>query len=234
MIFTRRPAWGAGKKRLAAELGELGALRFQRFANQQLLRRLYGDRRWRTWVATSPTGHSDWLKGAMSRPQGRGELGVRLVRVIGGLPKGWVVVIGGDAPGVHAGDIATAFHSLGAAEAVFGPAPDGGYWLVGLRDASLAARAFTNVRWSSPVTLADTVANLRGRRIAMLRTLEDVDDGASHARFVQTLTRHLRVDHRSLGRVGNACRSPVTTQGSWPYQDGACPISRSKLARTAP
>ncbi|HEY5106967.1 MAG TPA: DUF2064 domain-containing protein [Caulobacteraceae bacterium] len=193
VVFTRRPAWGVGKRRLAAELGDLAALRFQRLAIQEILRRLDRDRRWRTWVATSPTGHSDWLRGAVGRPQGRGELGVRLTRVIVGLPKGPVVVIGGDAPGVRARDIAAAFHCLGAADAVIGPAADGGYWLIGLRGASLARRAFAGVRWSSALTLADTVANLRGRRVAMLRTLEDVDDGATHARFVQTLNRSLRV-----------------------------------------
>jgi glycosyltransferase A (GT-A) superfamily protein (DUF2064 family) len=40
------------------------------------------------------------------------------------------------------------------------------------------ARPFTSVRWSSEHALADTLANFAGRRIAMLRTLHDVDTAA--------------------------------------------------------
>jgi len=65
----------------------------------------------------------------------------------------------------------------GAADATFGPAEDGGYWLVGLSPRR-PARPFAAVRWSTAHALADTLANFRPRRVAFLRTLRDVDTAA--------------------------------------------------------
>ncbi|MGH6660397.1 MAG: DUF2064 domain-containing protein, partial [Rhodospirillales bacterium] len=73
--------------------------------------------------------------------------------------------------------------ALGRADAVFGPAADGGYWLVGLRRRPRRLRLFEGVRWSSEHALADTLANLGGRPHVLLETLEDVDDGAAYQRW---------------------------------------------------
>jgi hypothetical protein len=70
--------------------------------------------------------------------------------------------------------IAAAIRALGRADAVFGPAEDGGYWLVGMGPRR-PARPFAGVRWSSGHTLADTLRNFAGRRVALLRRLRDVD-----------------------------------------------------------
>jgi len=74
-----------------------------------------------------------------------------------------------------------AFHALGKSDAVFGPAIDGGYWLVGLAPIR-PARPFANVRWSTSHTLSDTLANFTNRHVAFLRTLADVDTAADYAR----------------------------------------------------
>jgi glycosyltransferase A (GT-A) superfamily protein (DUF2064 family) len=80
--------------------------------------------------------------------------------------------------------VAQAFAALGAHDAVFGPAGDGGYWLVGLRRRPRVPDPFRGVRWSTPHALADTLANLRPReRVAMLERLEDIDDAASYRRW---------------------------------------------------
>jgi uncharacterized protein len=70
--------------------------------------------------------------------------------------------------------VLAAFRALRRADAVFGPAEDGGYWLVGLSPRR-PARPFTAVRWSTVHALTDTLANFRDRRVAFLRTLRDVD-----------------------------------------------------------
>ena len=57
---------------------------------------------------------------------------------------------------------------------MFGPATDGGYWLVGYGPRR-PQRPFARVRWSGEHALADTLANFRGRRVAFLRPLDDVD-----------------------------------------------------------
>jgi glycosyltransferase A (GT-A) superfamily protein (DUF2064 family) len=66
---------------------------------------------------------------------------------------------------------------------VFGPAEDGGYWLVGQRRLRALPDLFRGVRWSSPHALADTLANLApGQTHALVATLTDVDDGGAYAR----------------------------------------------------
>jgi len=107
--------------------------------------------------------------------QGSGDLGDRMGRVIDAMPPGPVCVIGADIPGVSRAAVAEAFAALGTSDAVFGPAPDGGYWLVGLKRMRGHAGLFEGVRWSSEFALADTVASLRGARVAFVRELRDVD-----------------------------------------------------------
>ena len=56
--------------------------------------------------------------------------------------------------------IAAAFRLLGRHDLVFGPAEDGGFWLVGARRRPRLPPLFGQVRWSSPHALADTLADL--------------------------------------------------------------------------
>jgi hypothetical protein len=100
------------------------------------------------------------------------------------VPAGPAVLIGGDIPAVGPRHIAAAFEALGRAEAVFGPAADGGFWLVGFARRGRRLDPFTGVRWSSAHALADTLARLpKDARVALAETLEDVDDAASYARW---------------------------------------------------
>lgn len=155
------------------------ALRFQRIMLSLILRRLGHDGRWTTWLAITPDRSGPWPRGFRALPQGQGDLGRRMASIAGRLPPGPVVIIGSDIPGIAAADIVAAFRALGSTDAVFGPATDGGYWLVGLRRRPHFIDPFANVRWSSQHALADTLANLADNEIAMLRPLLDIDDGAS-------------------------------------------------------
>ena len=177
VIFTRQPRLGRGKRRLARDIGAVEALRFQRVTLAGLLRRLGRDPRWTTWLGITPDRSGPWPRGVATLPQGSGDLGRRMARVARGLPPGPVVIIGSDIPDITASDIAAAFRALGPKSAVFGPATDGGYWLVGLRRLPRFIDPFAKVRWSSEHALADTLANLTDNEVAMLRTLCDVDDG---------------------------------------------------------
>lgn len=181
IVFGRRPAFGVGKRRLAAEIGELNAWRFQRHALKHLTHTLGGDRRWRLWRCLTPDAPAS-QRPANELPQRRGDLGARLAFALKHAPAGRVVIIGSDAPQVRRADIATAFAALSRADAVIGPACDGGFWLIGLNARLRAHPPFSNVRWSSPHTLCDVLTNLDGRRRLFLRELEDVDDAASLAR----------------------------------------------------
>jgi glycosyltransferase A (GT-A) superfamily protein (DUF2064 family) len=93
------------------------------------------------------------------------------------------VVIGSDAPDVFPRHVEQAFRRLTDHDAVFGPAIDGGYWLVGLKRRPVWRDPFKNVRWSTAHALRDTVGNLSRVKIAMLDHLEDIDDGAAYRRY---------------------------------------------------
>lgn len=182
VIFARRPQLGAGKRRLAADIGNIGALSFQRNAIAALKRRCGKDIRWQSWMAISPDRPCLWTAPCIPVAQGGGDLGEKLTRVMRRMPKGPVIVIGSDAPQVCAHDIATAFASLRRADVVVGPSVDGGFWLIGIRRPELC-RPFGNIRWSSVWTLSDLLKNLAGFSVKTLRQLEDVDDGASLQRL---------------------------------------------------
>jgi len=183
VIFARRPQFGLGKRRLAADVGDVEALRFARGALDRLTRTLGPDPRWRLWLAVTPDRPLDWVRAGIAVPQGQGDLGERLTRVIRALPPGPVVILGSDTPTVTRADVADAFRALGPNRAVFGPAPDGGYWLIGLRRGLGERLPFDGVRWSTPDALADTLGNLALGRVAMLREQEDIDDGPALRRW---------------------------------------------------
>ena len=141
-----------------------------------LLARLACDPRWTTWLGVTPDGSGPWPSHVGTVLQGRGDLGHRLQRVMTALPRGPVLIIGTDIPGIRAHHIASGFRAVGGHDAVFGPAPDGGYWLIGLKRSPRFVLPFQSVRWSSEHALADTVRNLGDARVAMLDVLDDVDN----------------------------------------------------------
>ena len=179
IVFARAPRLGAVKRRLARGIGAMGALRFYRGQLAAVLAALAGDRRWRTSLAATPDrARPRWPRRLPVAPQGAGDLGARMARAM--RPHRRVVVVGSDIPGIGRADIAAAFRALGRADAVFGPAKDGGYWLVGLRRSPRLLTPFGKVRWSGPHALADTLRNLEGHRIAFAATLSDVDSGEDY------------------------------------------------------
>lgn len=99
------------------------------------------------------------------------------------LPPGPAIIVGGDIPAIRVAHVAHAFRLLGKSDAVFGRAPDGGYWLVGLRRSPRVLAPFAGVRWSGPHALADTLRNLEGRHIAFAATLSDVDTEENYRRL---------------------------------------------------
>jgi hypothetical protein len=115
--------------------------------------------------------------------QGTGDLGERMGRVMRALPPGPAVIIGTDVPDIRPDHVARAFRALGRHDAVFGPAADGGYWLVGLRRRPRVPEIFEGVRWSTEFALADTLANALTLDVALLDVLDDVDDGAALERW---------------------------------------------------
>ena len=179
VVMLKEPRPGRVKTRLGRGIGMVGAAWWFRHQTARLLRRL-DDPRWRLVLAVSPDREgmaSRVWPGHLPRlPQGPGDLGDRMGRVFRTLPPGPALIVGADIPGITPAHIDRAFRALGSADAVFGPAPDGGYWLIGLkRTAADPAGLFAGVRWSTRHALADSRATLSGRRVALIDPLRDVD-----------------------------------------------------------
>ena len=183
-IFTKAPFMGQAKTRLAADIGRVHAQRVYRAMCKKVVRECV-DPRWDTLLYVTPDKELNsgfggvWPQHFVRIPQHNGGLTDRLARAFS--LKGPTIAIGTDAPQIKRRDIAEAFAHLKSNEAVFGPADDGGFWLIGLNGPAKPG-VFDNIRWSHPETFKDIQANLDGD-IALIRTLKDVDDGAAYAHY---------------------------------------------------
>jgi uncharacterized protein len=194
VIMVKVPKAGRVKTRLARGIGAVGAVQVYRHTTRAVLSRVVSRREWHTVLAVAPDAdcHSRVFPPGIARwPQGGGDLGARLQRVMDRRRRGPIMIIGSDIPGITAAHIRAGFRALGENDAVFGPAPDGGYWLVGLKRFPRIPRAFQNVRWSSEHALADTHANLKGLRVSLIDELNDIDDAAALALTGGTHGRHV-------------------------------------------
>jgi len=177
--MVKEPRPGRVKTRLGRDIGMVSAAWWFRHQCKRLIRNLR-DPRWQIVLAVNPdrAGMTSriWPRDLVRRHQGPGTLGDRMRRQMRQAVPGPVCVIGADIPGIRRHHIADAFHALGQHDAVIGPTPDGGYWLVGLKRPDLATpQVFSGVRWSTRHAMADTMVSLYSRRVVQIATLRDVD-----------------------------------------------------------
>ena len=184
--MVKVPQAGRVKTRLARGIGTVGAVQVYRHTTSAVLAGIVRPREWQTVLAVAP----DPARSSRAFPshiariaQGQGDLGARMQRVMDTLPPGPVLIIGSDIPGITARHVRAGYKMLAGRDAVFGPAPDGGYWMVGLVRRPRVPRAFQNVRWSSEHALADTRKNLTGQAVALIEELDDIDDAAGLAKM---------------------------------------------------
>ncbi len=191
IIMAKEPTPGLVKTRLAAALGAQKAADFYRALVLQTVARLSKSPNWKTVLAITPDQAVDspvWPRTVTKVPQGEGDLGTRMRRQFM-RTAGPAVLIGSDIPHIYAQDIDAAFQSLTQHRCVLGPAPDGGYWLIGFAQPACALNAFSNVRWSSPNALADTVQNLWLDSLAMMEEKSDIDTIDDYKAWRQSLAR---------------------------------------------
>lgn len=177
--MVKEPRPGRVKTRLGRDIGMTASAWWFRHQAGRLLRRLR-DPRWEILLAVSPDREGlqsrVWPQGLRRCPQGDGDLGARMGRMLAQVRRGPACLIGADIPAITRAHIAQGFIALGNHDAVFGPAPDGGFWLIGLKHPRRQPpQLFRNVRWSSENALADSIATLPDHRIAQIVTLRDVD-----------------------------------------------------------
>jgi len=190
IIFTRYPEPGHTKTRLIPALGAEGAAELQRRMTERLLcgltqlvriRPLHLEIR---FAGGNATMMRQWLgPGCTYAAQGDGELDQRMGAALkAGFSAGAnaVVVVGTDIPGMSADTISGAFDALKHADIVFGPAVDGGYYLIGLHRKSVARaipHLLAGIPWGTRqvMELSRERAARLGLSVTLLPTLADVD-----------------------------------------------------------
>jgi len=125
--------------------------------------------------------------GVAVRHQRGADLGERLAAAFAELlagPAGRAVAIGADCPDLGPGVLREAFAALGDHDLVLGPARDGGYYLIGLRQRAPAL--FQGVSWGTDQVLSQTLerAERDALRVGLLGVLDDIDTPEDLVRFV--------------------------------------------------
>lgn len=178
-IFVKPPVAGRVKTRLAETLGYGRAASLYRYLSLKTMAHAK-EGPWRTLLAVDSFSRAQARLFLSTRlpliSQGSGDLGKRIDRVFAKMPAGPVVIIGSDVPGLRSRHISEAFKALTAADAVFGPSLDGGFWLIGIRRVRSGDVPLDGVRWSSEHALEDAIRSLpRAWRIAIISPLADID-----------------------------------------------------------
>ncbi len=189
-VFARAPICGKVKTRLAQNIGpEKAALLYKAMLRDSLeLAQQSAGEKTQILVCYTPADGFDWKHQSASlsnlwsgarHPQCAGDLAARILDCFFhlrncGAQK--ILLIGSDAPDIPADYFRAAFEALDYHDLVFGPANDGGFYLIGARE--IPAALFANVIWSDRSTLATILANAQQYkwRTALLDSWRDVDE----------------------------------------------------------
>ena len=191
IVFAKAPLAGYAKTRLIPALGVGGAARLAERMLGHAVRQAVAAGIGPVEVCCAPDAtHPAFgsltatLTLALTE-QGSGDLGARMQRAFarrlarGAMPAAdAALLIGTDAPALDAAMLRRARDALAAHDAVFVPALDGGYALVGLRRP--APGLFDGIAWSTGAVMADTRQRLAtlGLRCTELDAVADIDEPA--------------------------------------------------------
>jgi rSAM/selenodomain-associated transferase 1 len=189
-VFAKAPVPGWAKTRLAAALGAAGAAALAARLLEHTLAVATSAGFDHVELCAAPDANHPALQVLVARHarlatsrQGEGDLGARMERALARLLSEHEValVIGSDAPALDAGRLDAARRALHDHDAVFVPALDGGYALVGLRRP--APSLFADIAWSSANVMAETRSRARaaGLRWCELEAVADIDEPADLA-----------------------------------------------------
>jgi len=186
IVFAKAPVPGYAKTRLAPALGAAGAARLaERLLNDGVAQAMAAAVGPVELCCAPDASHPAFAAlaarhGLALAEQGDGDLGARMSRAFDrAFDAGRAaLLIGTDAPGLDAAYLRDAASRLRTHDAVFGPALDGGYTLVGL--VRRVPELFEDIPWSTAQVMEQTRAKLRrlGLAHAELPPLADIDEPA--------------------------------------------------------
>lgn len=183
VLFARYPSPGACKTRLIPALGPAGAAHLHRRLTERTVALLCGSGAPVTVAFTGADveAFAEWLGPEITLvEQADGDLTARLLACLDPAP---VIFFGADTPDLAARHITAGFAALQSHEVVIGPAEDGGYYLIGMRQPM--PDLLTEMPWSTAQVLPETLARLDQRGIVpvLLDPLSDCDRPEDLARW---------------------------------------------------
>ena len=177
IVFVKNIKLGTVKTRLAKTIGDFGA--FEVYSElvkitEKATEALDIDKRIYFSNAVVDTKWQNEFKTV----QHGADLGERMLNAFkDGFESGYkrIVLIGSDLPDINSTHIKKGIEALTTSDVVFGPAEDGGYYLVGLSKMNTAI--FTNKPWSQSNLLEQTLQELHNNKVTVstLETLNDID-----------------------------------------------------------
>lgn len=197
-IFARAATPGKSKTRLVPLLGARGAAEFQAALISDTLRKvaaLTGDPARYLFLAGRVLPDLSAIPDYTVARQRGADLGERLERAFKQLLRRHpaALVLGTDSPTLPPRILRAAFEELRFCDAVLGPCPDGGYYLIGLR--RLRVGMFRGIRWGTGFAFRDTLRNLRrcDFSCSVLEPFEDVDRPADVQRLRRAMAQSAAV-----------------------------------------
>jgi rSAM/selenodomain-associated transferase 1 len=181
MVFIKNPVLGKVKTRLAKSIGDEKALHVYHLLldhTQKTVRRINTDKA--VYYSDYINEDDIWKNAEFQKFVQLGDnLGKRMSKAfLESFKMGYkkVVIIGGDCFELNEKIINDAFKILEENEVALGPAKDGGYYLLGMRN--YYGQLFENKTWSTQTVLLDTLLDLSNLNLSfkLLPTLSDVDD----------------------------------------------------------
>ena len=174
VLFVRYPTAGRAKTRLIPALGAQGAADLHRRLTERTLATLRATGlpvELRTTGAPTAAFHR-WLGDVVCIPQGCGHLGARMRRGAADAP---AILVGADIPDLAPGHLIAAAKALANAPVTIGPAEDGGYYLIGVREP--LPWLFAPMAWGTRSVRTTTLDRLakRGVAVTLLAPLSDLD-----------------------------------------------------------
>jgi len=178
LILTRNPVLGKCKTRLAATIGDHAALEVYKILLDHtvgITKNLPCDKQ--VYYSEQIIEDDIWDTALFEKKLQHGaDLGERMQDAFQkGFEEGYtnIVIIGSDMYDLSKDDILQAFNTLQENDAVLGPAVDGGYYLLGLKQ--LIPAVFTNKNWGTDSVYESTMKDLQNIKVGLLAVKNDID-----------------------------------------------------------
>jgi len=190
-VFARAPVAGAAKTRLIPAIGAQAAARLHRKLVLQTLRTAYSAKIGPVTLWAAPDTEHHFFKALMNhgvtcRNQSDGDLGERMQHALSSTRPWPTLLVGSDCAPLRAEHLIAAADVLRAGnDAVFLPAEDGGYVLIGL-NAEADPALFENIPWGSAEVMRVTRSRLAELDYSWVEpvTLWDIDEPADLKRWL--------------------------------------------------